>query len=54
MDTYHLPCRHAYSLDGELAATHIEQVLQTRSEEIDDEDVVEAFLTKVVYLRDAG
>ena len=50
MDTYHLPCRHAYSLDGELAATHVEEVLEIRTEEVDDEDIVEALLTKVVDL----
>ena len=51
---YHLLCSHADSLDGELAPTHVEQVLQARPQKIDDEDVVQALLPKVVYLRDTG
>ena len=52
--THHLPRRHAHRLDRELAPTHVEQVLQARAQKIDDEDVVQALLPKVVYLRDAG
>lgn len=32
----------------------IEEVFQTRAEEIDNEDVMETFLAKVVYIRNAG
>lgn len=49
---HHLPSRHTHRLDRELSATHIEQILQTRAEEIDDEDVVEAFLPEMIDLWD--
>ena len=52
-DTYHLFRRHADGLDGELAAAHVEEVLQVGPEKVDDEDVVEALLPEVVHLRDA-
>ena len=32
----------------------VEQVLQTGTEQVDDQDVVQAFLTKVVDIRDPG
>jgi hypothetical protein len=32
----------------------IEEVFQTGPEEVDDEDVVEALLAEVVYIRNAG
>jgi hypothetical protein len=44
---------HAYGLDGELATAHVEQVFKIRSQEIDREDVVQAFLAKVMYLGNA-
>lgn len=47
---HHLPCRHADSLDRKLSPAHIEQILQTWSEEVNYQDIVQAFLTKVVYL----
>lgn len=52
--THHLPSSHANGLDRELASTHIEEVLETGPEQIDNEDIVEAFLTKVVDLWDSG
>lgn len=52
--TYHLAGGHADGLDREFAATHVEEVLETGPQEINDEDVVQAFLSKVVYLWDAG
>lgn len=52
--SHHLPCCHADCLGGELAVAHIEEVFQAGAEEVDDEDIVEAFLTKVVDLRYAG
>jgi hypothetical protein len=45
---------HATSLDRKLAAAHVEQVLEGRSEEVDDENVVQALLAKVVDLGDTG
>lgn len=50
----HLPRRHTDCLDGEFPPTHIKQVLQTRAQEINDENVVQALLAEVVYLRDTG
>jgi hypothetical protein len=32
----------------------VEQVLQAGAEEVDDQDVVEAFLAKVIDVRDPG
>jgi hypothetical protein len=51
---YHLFGGHDYSLDTELAATHIKQVLQAGSEEVYYEDIVEALLAKMVYLGNTG
>ena len=48
--THHLPRSHADGLDRELAPAHVEEVLEIGSEEVDDEDVVETLLTKVVHL----
>lgn len=52
--THHLLRNHDTRLDGELSATHLKQILQAWSEEIDNQDVVETLLTKVVDLRDTG
>ena len=51
---YHLLGSHAHGLDRELTATHVEEVLKVRAEQVDDEDIVQALLTEVVYLGDAG
>lgn len=51
-NTHHLLCCHAYSLNGELACTHVEEVLKIRTKQIDYEDIVKSFLPKVVDLRD--
>jgi hypothetical protein len=52
--THHLLGNHDYSLDGELPVAVVEQVLQTGTEQIDDQNVVQAFLTEVVDIRDPG
>lgn len=52
--TYHLLGNHDGGFDREAAIAVIKEVLQARTEEIDDEDVMKAFLAKVVDLRDAG
>ena len=52
--TYHLLGGHAYSLDSELAAAHVKKVLEVWPEEINDEDIVEALLTKIVHSRYAS
>ena len=53
-DAYHLLSSQADSLDGELAAAHVKEVFEVWPEEVNDEDIVETLLTKVVYLRDPG
>ena len=52
--THHLLCNHNHGLDGEATMTMIKQILQTRAEQIYNEDVVKAFLTKVVDIGDAS
>lgn len=52
--THHLACGHAARLDRELAAAHVKQVLERGAEEVDDEDIVQPFLAKVVDLGDTG
>ena len=49
--SHHLPSGHAACLDAELSSAHIEEVLERRSEQVDDENVMETFLAKVVHLR---
>ena len=51
--THHLPCSHAHRLDREFAPTHIEQVLETGSQQVNDQNIVQTLLTEMVYLRDA-
>lgn len=53
-ETNHLLGNHNDRLDTELPPTHVKQVLQTRSKQVDHKNVVQPFLTKVVHLRDAG
>lgn len=50
--THHLLRRHDDCLDAEPPATHIKQVLQARSEQVDHQNVVQALVSKVVDLRD--
>ena len=52
--TNHLLGDHDYSLDRELPVAVVEQVLQTGAEQIDDQDVVQALLSKVINIRNAG
>lgn len=51
---YHLLRGHAYGLDCELATTHVKEILKVRTEEVNDEDVVESLLSEIVYLRYAS
>ena len=50
----HLFSRHTYSLDRELAPTHVEQILEVWTEKVDDKHIVQTLLPKVMDLRDAG
>jgi hypothetical protein len=52
--TYHLLCYHHDSLDGELSVAVIEEVLQAGAEKVNDEDVVETLLAKVVHIGDSS
>lgn len=46
----HLFRGHHNRLDGELAPAHVEQVFERRAEQVNYEDIMEAFLPEVVYL----
>lgn len=48
--THHLLSKHTRRLDTKLATAHIKQVFKTWSKKIDDQDIVQSFLTKMVYL----
>lgn len=50
----HLLGDHDDRLDGEAAVAVVEQVFQRRSEQVDDEDVVQTLLAEVVDIGDAG
>ena len=50
--THHLEDEHANAFGGLLPAAHIEEVLEIWAEEVDDEDIVQPFLTGVVSLWD--
>jgi len=52
--TYHLLRDHDNGLDGEAPVAVIEKVFETGAEEIDDEDVVKAFLAKIVDIRNSS
>lgn len=47
-------CYHDDGFGGETTIAVVEQVLERRSKEINDEDVVKAFLAEVVHVRYAG
>jgi hypothetical protein len=52
--TYHLLSDHYDSLNRKSSVAVVKQILQGRSEQIYNEDVMKALLTKVVDIRDAG
>jgi len=52
--THHLLSDHAARLDGEFSATHVKQVFERWTEQVDHEDIVKALLTKVVDLWNAN
>ena len=52
-ETDHLLCGHAYGLDGEFAPTVVEEVLEVGPEEVHDEHIAQALLSKVENLREA-
>ena len=50
----HLFGDHHHRLDGETSVAMIEKVFQRRTEQVDDQNVVQAFLAEVVDIGDAG
>jgi hypothetical protein len=50
-NTNHLFCNHDDGFNRKLPIAVVEEVLQTRSEQIDDQNVVQALLAKVVDIR---
>jgi len=50
----HLLGDHDYGLDGEAASAVVEEILERGSEQVNDKDVVEAFLAKVIDIGDAS
>ena len=52
--TYHLLGYHDDRLDRELPVAVIKQVLQAGSKQVDDQDVMQAFLAEVIDIRNPG
>jgi hypothetical protein len=52
--SHHLLGYHDHSLDRESAVAVIEEIFEGRAEEIDDKDVVQAFLAKVIDIRNTS
>lgn len=50
----HLLGGHDDGLDAKLAAAHVKEILKRRAEQVDDQNVVQTLLTKVVHLRNTG
>ena len=53
-ETNHLLRYHDYSLCRESSVAVVEKVFEGRAEEVNDEDIVKAFLTEVIDIRYAG
>jgi hypothetical protein len=51
--TNHLLRNHHHGLYGESPVAVVEEILERWSEEVDDQDVVEAFLAEVVDIRNS-
>jgi hypothetical protein len=49
--THHLLSSHTDSLDREFTTTHVKEVLEVWAKKVDNEDIMETLLTKVVNLR---
>lgn len=54
MRAYHLLSDHDNSLDGESSAASVKEVFERRSQKIDDEYVMKAFLAEVVDVGNTG
>lgn len=53
-DSYHLLSHHDHRLYREPSVAMIKQIFERRTEEVDHQDVVEAFLAKVIDIRDTS
>ena len=51
--TYHLISKHQDCLKGELALAIVEEIFQTRAQEINDHDIVVSLNTEPVNIWDA-
>jgi len=51
---YHLLGDHDHGFDRKPSVAMIEEVFQARSQKVDDEDVVQTFLTEVVHIGNAS
>ena len=49
----HLLAHHAYGLLCEFPTTQVKEVFKTRAKEVDDENIVQSFLSKIVNTRNA-
>lgn len=54
MKTHHLLGKHTRRLNAEFATAHIKQILKTGSKKVYDQNIVQPFLTEMVYLRYAS
>ncbi len=50
----HLFCNHYDCLGGKPSVAVIKKIFKGRAEEVDDENVVQAFLAKIIYIRDTS
>lgn len=53
-DRYHLLCDHYDGFGGKSSVAMIEEVFERGSQEVNDENVVEALLAEIVNVRDPG
>lgn len=54
LHTHHLFGCHYDSLDAELSPAHIKEVFQARPQQVDDQNIMQAFLSKIIDLGDTG
>ena len=54
VDPYHLLCNHYHRFGGEPSIAMVEKIFERGSKEIDDEDVMKAFLSKIIDIRNAS
>jgi hypothetical protein len=52
--THHLFRSHAHRFNRKLATAHVKQVFKIGPKEVNSENIVQAFLAKVMHLGDAN